>query len=47
MEESQKINPFILHRLQAVEEETEKGLGGITLNIAGGNHSMPMETVNR
>lgn len=45
MEESQKINPLILHRLQAVEEETEKGLGGITLHTAGSNHSMPLETV--
>lgn len=39
------MNPFILHRLQAVEAETEKGLGGITLHTAGSNHSMPLETV--
>lgn len=34
-----------MHRLQAVEEEIEKGLGGIPLNIAGSNHSMTVEIV--
>lgn len=45
MEKSQKINPFVLHILQGVDEEIEKGLEGITLNTAGNNHSMPVERV--
>ncbi|XP_016003610.2 leucine-rich repeat-containing protein 34 isoform X4 [Rousettus aegyptiacus] len=45
MEKSRKINPFILHILQGVDEEIEKGLEGITLNIAGNNHLIPVERV--
>ncbi|KAM5336068.1 leucine-rich repeat-containing protein 34 isoform 4-T4 [Glossophaga mutica] len=45
MEKFQKINPFLLHALQGVDEEIRKGLKGITLNIAGNNHSMPVERV--
>lgn len=41
MEKFQKINPFIFHVLQGVDEEIEKGLEGITFNIAGSNHLMP------
>lgn len=37
MEQSQKINFFILHTLQGVVEEMEKGFEGISLNSAG-NH---------
>ncbi|XP_058412367.1 leucine-rich repeat-containing protein 34 isoform X1 [Diceros bicornis minor] len=45
MEKSQKINPFILHVLQEVDEEIKKGLEGITLNIAGNSRLMPVERV--
>ncbi|EAW78541.1 leucine rich repeat containing 34, isoform CRA_e [Homo sapiens] len=46
MEKSQKINPFILHILQEVDEEIKKGLAaGITLNIAGNNRLVPVERV--
>ncbi|XP_044107692.1 leucine-rich repeat-containing protein 34 isoform X3 [Neovison vison] len=45
MEKSQKINSFILHILQEVDEELEKGSEGITLNIAGNSHLMPEERV--
>ncbi|XP_066097989.1 leucine-rich repeat-containing protein 34 [Saccopteryx bilineata] len=45
MENSQKSNPFILHILQGVDEEIKKGLDRITLNIAGNNHSIPVERV--
>uniref|UniRef100_A0A2I3HM06 Leucine rich repeat containing 34 n=1 Tax=Nomascus leucogenys TaxID=61853 RepID=A0A2I3HM06_NOMLE len=46
MEKSQKINPFILHILQKVDEEIKKGLAaGITLNIAGNNRLVPVERV--
>ncbi|XP_036902467.1 leucine-rich repeat-containing protein 34 isoform X2 [Sturnira hondurensis] len=45
MEKSQKINPFLLHILQGVDEEIKRGLTGITLNIAGNNHSVPVERV--
>uniref|UniRef100_A0A2K5CAI1 Leucine rich repeat containing 34 n=1 Tax=Aotus nancymaae TaxID=37293 RepID=A0A2K5CAI1_AOTNA len=46
MEKSQKINPFILHVLQELDEEIKKGLeGGITLNIAGNNRLVSVERV--
>uniref|UniRef100_A0A2K5H7Y1 Leucine rich repeat containing 34 n=1 Tax=Colobus angolensis palliatus TaxID=336983 RepID=A0A2K5H7Y1_COLAP len=46
MEKSQKINPFILRILQEVDEEIKKGLAaGITLNIAGNNHLVPVERI--
>ncbi|XP_024589543.1 leucine-rich repeat-containing protein 34 isoform X3 [Neophocaena asiaeorientalis asiaeorientalis] len=45
MEKSQEIKPFILHILQEVDEEIEKGLAGITLNVAGNCHLMPVERV--
>ncbi|XP_054432933.1 leucine-rich repeat-containing protein 34 isoform X3 [Pteronotus mesoamericanus] len=45
MEKSQKINPFILHILQGVDKEIERRLEGITLKIAGNNHSVPVERV--
>nr|XP_025735056.1 leucine-rich repeat-containing protein 34 isoform X3 [Callorhinus ursinus] len=45
MEKSQKINSFILHILQEVDEEIEKGSEGITLNIAGNSCLMPEEKV--
>uniref|UniRef100_A0A2K6UFN4 Leucine rich repeat containing 34 n=1 Tax=Saimiri boliviensis boliviensis TaxID=39432 RepID=A0A2K6UFN4_SAIBB len=46
MEKSQKINPFILHILQELDEEIKKGLeGGITLNIAGNNRLVSVERV--
>ncbi|XP_053513524.1 leucine-rich repeat-containing protein 34 isoform X2 [Artibeus jamaicensis] len=45
MEKFQKINPFLLHTLQGVDEEIKKGLTGITLNIAGNSHSVPVERV--
>ncbi|XP_044944550.1 leucine-rich repeat-containing protein 34 isoform X6 [Mustela putorius furo] len=45
MEKSQKINTFILHILQEVDEELEKGSEGITLNIAGNSRLMPEERV--
>ncbi|XP_025735049.2 leucine-rich repeat-containing protein 34 isoform X2 [Callorhinus ursinus] len=45
MEKSQKINSFILHILQEVDEEIEKGSEGITLNIAGNSRLMPEEKV--
>ncbi|XP_036705902.1 leucine-rich repeat-containing protein 34 isoform X4 [Balaenoptera musculus] len=45
MEKSQEIKPFILHILQEVDEEIEKGLVGITLNVAGNCHLMPVERV--
>ncbi|KAM9075136.1 leucine-rich repeat-containing protein 34-like [Megaptera novaeangliae] len=43
MEKSQEIKPFILHILQEVDEEIEKGLVGITLNVSGNCHLMPVE----
>ncbi|XP_059542975.1 leucine-rich repeat-containing protein 34 isoform X2 [Myotis daubentonii] len=43
MENSQKVNDFILQKLKGVDEEIKKGSGGITLNLAGNNHSMPVE----
>ncbi|KAI5132157.1 leucine-rich repeat-containing protein 34 isoform X1 [Manis pentadactyla] len=45
MEKSKKINPFILHILQKVDDEIEKRLKGITLNIAGNSRLMPVEKV--
>ncbi|XP_029071233.1 leucine-rich repeat-containing protein 34 isoform X2 [Monodon monoceros] len=45
MEKSQEIKPFILHILQEVDEEIEQGLAGITLNVAGNCHLMPVERV--
>ncbi|XP_045857554.1 leucine-rich repeat-containing protein 34 isoform X3 [Meles meles] len=45
MEKSQKINSFILHILQEVDKELEKGSEGITLNIAGNSRLMPEERV--
>ncbi|XP_061049433.1 leucine-rich repeat-containing protein 34 isoform X4 [Eubalaena glacialis] len=45
MEKSQEIKPFIVHILQEVDEEIEKGLVGITLNVAGNCHLMPVERV--
>ncbi|XP_047586032.1 leucine-rich repeat-containing protein 34 isoform X3 [Lutra lutra] len=45
MEKSQKINSFILHILQEVDEELAKGSEGITLNIAGNSRLMPEERV--
>ncbi|XP_030895805.1 leucine-rich repeat-containing protein 34 [Leptonychotes weddellii] len=45
MEKSQKINSFILHILQELDEEIEKGSEGITLNIAGNSCLMPEERV--
>uniref|UniRef100_A0A7N5JDJ9 Leucine rich repeat containing 34 n=1 Tax=Ailuropoda melanoleuca TaxID=9646 RepID=A0A7N5JDJ9_AILME len=45
MEKSQKINSFILHILQEVDEEIEKGSEGITLNIAGNSCLLPEERV--
>nr|XP_035974228.1 leucine-rich repeat-containing protein 34 isoform X5 [Halichoerus grypus] len=45
MEKSQKINSFILHILQELDEEIEKGSEGITLNIAGNSRLMPEERV--
>ncbi|XP_016058498.1 PREDICTED: leucine-rich repeat-containing protein 34 [Miniopterus natalensis] len=45
IQNSQRINSFILHRLQGVDEEIEKGLKGITLNIPGNNCSVPVERV--
>ncbi|KAM6160986.1 leucine-rich repeat-containing protein 34 [Erethizon dorsatum] len=45
-EKSQKINPFILHVLQKVDEEIKKGpKEGITLNIAGNNRLVPVQRV--
>ncbi|XP_006861919.1 PREDICTED: leucine-rich repeat-containing protein 34 [Chrysochloris asiatica] len=45
-EKFQKINPFILHILQEVDEESKKRLGrGITLKIAGNNRLVPVERV--
>lgn len=44
-EKSKKINPFILHILQEVDEEIEQGLEGITLNVAGNNQLIPVERV--
>ncbi|XP_074183788.1 leucine-rich repeat-containing protein 34 isoform X4 [Rhinolophus sinicus] len=44
-EKSKKMNPFILHILQEVDEEIEQGLEGITLNVAGNNQLIPMERV--
>ncbi|XP_029795786.1 leucine-rich repeat-containing protein 34 isoform X2 [Suricata suricatta] len=43
MEKSRKINSFVWHLLQEVDEKIEKGLEGITLNIAGNSHLMPVE----
>uniref|UniRef100_G3T5X7 Leucine rich repeat containing 34 n=1 Tax=Loxodonta africana TaxID=9785 RepID=G3T5X7_LOXAF len=46
MEKSQRINPFLLHILQEVDEESKKGLEkGITLNVAGNNRIIPVERV--
>ncbi|XP_035873553.1 leucine-rich repeat-containing protein 34 isoform X6 [Phyllostomus discolor] len=45
LEKSQEVNPFLLHILQGVDEEIRKGLKAITLNIAGNNHSVPVERV--
>ncbi|XP_070099330.1 leucine-rich repeat-containing protein 34 isoform X5 [Equus caballus] len=45
MEKSQKINPFILHILQEVDEEIKNGLERITLNIAGNSRLTPVERV--
>ncbi|XP_006150330.1 leucine-rich repeat-containing protein 34 isoform X2 [Tupaia chinensis] len=46
MEKAQKINPFIVHILQEVDEEIKTGLGeGIILNIAGNNRLIPVERV--
>ncbi|XP_060154413.1 leucine-rich repeat-containing protein 34 isoform X2 [Globicephala melas] len=45
VEKSQEIKPFILHILQKVDEEIEKGLAGITLNVAGNCRLMPVERV--
>ncbi|XP_072816764.1 leucine-rich repeat-containing protein 34 isoform X7 [Vicugna pacos] len=46
MEKSQEIKPFILHILQEVDEEIEKGrLEGITLNVAGNSRLMAIERV--
>ncbi|XP_045707532.1 leucine-rich repeat-containing protein 34 [Phyllostomus hastatus] len=45
LKKSQKVNPFLLHILQGVDEEIRKGLKEITLNIAGNNHSVPVERV--
>ncbi|XP_059867145.1 leucine-rich repeat-containing protein 34 isoform X2 [Delphinus delphis] len=45
VEKSQEIKPFILHILQKVDEEIEKGLVGITLNVAGNCRLMPVERV--
>ncbi|XP_008585487.1 PREDICTED: leucine-rich repeat-containing protein 34 isoform X2 [Galeopterus variegatus] len=46
MEKSQRINPFILHILQEVDEETKKGLEkGITLTMAGNNRLTLVERI--
>ncbi|XP_069329048.1 leucine-rich repeat-containing protein 34 isoform X2 [Eulemur rufifrons] len=46
MEKSQKINPFISHILQEVDEKFKKGLEEeITLTIAGNNRLVPVERV--
>ncbi|KAM9189844.1 leucine-rich repeat-containing protein 34 isoform 3-T3 [Dugong dugon] len=46
MEKSQKINPFLLHILHEVDEESKKGLEkGITLNLSGNNRLIPVERV--
>uniref|UniRef100_A0A8B7WBA8 Leucine-rich repeat-containing protein 34 n=2 Tax=Castor canadensis TaxID=51338 RepID=A0A8B7WBA8_CASCN len=46
LEKSQKVNPFILHILQEVDEEIKKGLKkAITLNIAGNNRLIPVERI--
>ncbi|XP_020141838.2 leucine-rich repeat-containing protein 34 isoform X2 [Microcebus murinus] len=46
MEKSQNVNPFILHILQEVDEQVQKGLEeGITLNIGGNNRLVPVERV--
>lgn len=45
MEKFQKINPFIFHVVQGVDEEIEKRSEGITFNIAGSNHLMPVARV--
>ncbi|KAM6223900.1 leucine-rich repeat-containing protein 34 [Rhynchocyon petersi] len=43
-EKSQRINPFVLHILQEVDEEYKKGLQkGITLTMAGNNRLIPVE----
>ncbi|XP_046278924.1 leucine-rich repeat-containing protein 34 [Marmota monax] len=46
LENSKKINPYILHVLQEVDEDIKKGLEKrITLNIAGNNRLIPVERV--
>ncbi|XP_058586438.1 leucine-rich repeat-containing protein 34 isoform X1 [Neofelis nebulosa] len=45
MEKSRKINSFVWHLLQEVDEEIEKGLEGITLNIPGNSRLMPVERI--
>ncbi|XP_023573621.1 leucine-rich repeat-containing protein 34 isoform X1 [Octodon degus] len=45
-EKFQKVNPFILHILQKVDEEIKKGLKErITVNIAGNNRLIPVQRV--
>ncbi|XP_052586401.1 leucine-rich repeat-containing protein 34 [Peromyscus californicus insignis] len=45
-ENVRKTNPYILHILQKVDEEIKKGPeGGITLNVAGNNHLVPVQKV--
>ncbi|XP_040126001.1 leucine-rich repeat-containing protein 34 isoform X2 [Ictidomys tridecemlineatus] len=46
LENSKKINPYILHVFQEVDEDIKKGLEKrITLNIAGNNRLIPVERV--
>ncbi|XP_053456161.1 leucine-rich repeat-containing protein 34 isoform X2 [Nycticebus coucang] len=46
LDRSQRVNPFILLKLQEADEEVTKGQAeGITLNIAGNNHLVPVERV--
>ncbi|XP_042854498.1 leucine-rich repeat-containing protein 34 isoform X2 [Panthera tigris] len=45
MEKSRKINSFVWHLLQEVDEEIEKGLEGIILNIPGNSRLMPAERI--
>nr|XP_013000960.1 leucine-rich repeat-containing protein 34 [Cavia porcellus] len=45
-EKSQEVNSFILHILQKVDEEIQKGAKeGITLNIGGNNRLIPVQRV--
>ncbi|XP_054981523.1 leucine-rich repeat-containing protein 34 [Sorex araneus] len=43
MENSRRINPFVLHKLRELDKDIKNGLEVISLNLAGNNRLIPVE----